>query len=60
MTIDVGGSTTASRASKYGTVAAGGVDVSQSIITQYDFDGLNAAIYWVVDDGRSAQNYPNR
>lgn len=60
VTIDVDGSTTETRANKFGAVQSGGVDVQQLIIKQYSFDGLNAAIFWVVDDGKSAQNYPNR
>jgi hypothetical protein len=30
------------------------------ITTQYEFNGLNAVIYLLVDDGKKAQNYPNR
>lgn len=56
----VNGSTTASRAAKYGTVGTGGAAVYQSIIGQYDFNGLNAAIYLLVDDGNSKQNRPNK
>lgn len=56
----VNGSTTASRAAKYGTVGTGGAAVYQSIIGQYDFNGLNAVIYLLVDDGNSKTNRPNR
>lgn len=56
----VNGSTTASRAAKYGTVGTGGAAVYQSIIGQYDFNGLNAVIYLLVDDGNSKQNRPNK
>jgi len=47
----VNGTTTASRAAKYGTIATGGAAVYQAIIGQYDFNGLNAVIYLLVDDG---------
>lgn len=56
----VNGSNTATRAAKYGDLAAGGKDVYQAILSEYNFNGLNAVIQLLVDDGRKAQNRPNR
>jgi uncharacterized protein YkwD len=51
---NVNGTTTASRAAKYGTIATGGKDVYQAIVSQYSFNGLNAVIQLLVNDGKKA------
>jgi len=48
----VNGSTIATRAAKYGTLATGGKDVYQAIVSQYHFNGVNAVIQLLVDDGK--------
>jgi hypothetical protein len=40
------------RAAKYGDITAGGKDVYQAIVVQYEFNALNAVIYLLVNDGK--------
>lgn len=56
----VAGGTTATRAARYGEIALGGSAVYQSMIGQYDFNGLNAVIYLLVDDGNGTSGRPNQ
>jgi uncharacterized protein YkwD len=51
---NVNGTTTASRAAKYGNLAAGGKDVYQAIVSQYSFNGVNAVIQLLVNDGKKS------
>jgi uncharacterized protein YkwD len=51
---NVNGTTTASRAAKYGNLAAGGKDVYQAIVSQYNFNGVNAVIQLLVNDGKKS------
>jgi hypothetical protein len=53
-TATINGSTTASRAAKYGDIATGGKDVYQAIVAKFNFNALNAVIYLLVDDGKKA------
>lgn len=50
----INGSTTASRAAKYGDITTGGKDVYQAIVAKFNFNALNAVIYLLVDDGKKA------
>lgn len=53
-TATINGSTTASRAAKYGDITTGGKDVYQAIVAKFNFNALNAVIYLLVDDGKKA------